>query len=168
MADSAPPFSDSGRFRAAVQAGDTLTPYLRTGSGRPVVILAAGGADRPPWSGMIGRLADRFRVLVPEQVQAGADAAVWLRSFVEGLGLWHISLVTEDALSVAAIGLALADPERVERVIVLSRCCADDDSLEGALASIRGPGSRPLRIIAFDQPPAALAERVESLLDQEE
>lgn len=155
---------ESGCFRAAVRAGSRLTEYLRSGNGRPVVLLAAGGVTVAPWDTLMSRLATRFRTIVPERVRGDADAAVWLRRFVEGLGLRHISLVTEDDLSVPAIGLALADPDRVERVIVLSRCCADDDSLEGVLASIRGPGERPLRIIARDQPPSVLADRVEALL----
>jgi pimeloyl-ACP methyl ester carboxylesterase len=104
---------------ASVLAGATETRYMRTGAGRPVLLLL----DDPEAGGVGSR--PRFRVPVPEAVVATAGGgpafSAWMRAFLDGLGAPRVSVVARGACAVAALCFALREPERVDRLVLVSR-----------------------------------------------
>lgn len=133
-------------IRAVVQAGSTETRYHRAGSGAPVLLLGAGGMAGPLVLPLFHALAGSFRVIAPEPPDDGGGDGVpvcrWLRDVIDGLGLTRPSIVAEESLGVASLSFALADPERVDRLVLVRRDSAPvaprdgalDDPLEDALA----------------------------------
>lgn len=137
LSPGAPPLAVAP-IRAVVQAGSTETRYCRAGSGAPVLLLGAGGMAGPFVLPLFHALAGSFRVIAPEPPgDAGGDGVPvcrWLRDVIDGLGLARPSIVADESLGVACLSFALADPERVERLVLVRRDGALDDPLEDALA----------------------------------
>lgn len=121
---------------AEVIANRYRVRYHRRGSGSPVILV------RPPelattLAAALDNLAARFRVLVPlavdrspdaggedaEPVCASAHTAVemleWLGCFVEGLGIVGADVVAAGRYRAAAVELAAALPDLVDRVVLL-------------------------------------------------
>ncbi|MEO8448718.1 MAG: hypothetical protein ABI647_02945 [Gemmatimonadota bacterium] len=138
--------------RAAVRVGDVVTRYLRAGVGRPVLLLR--GSQEPDlfWSGLAAGLAERVRVIVPELSEPFADFSGWLLAFLEGLGLHSVGVVAEDAAGLAAIAFALAEPDRIQQIVLLTVASsepADNDPGFGEPLAPRGLAV-PLLIVPRD------------------
>ena len=143
----------TGSFKAAVRAGTTVTEYTRAGVGRPILLLLRKSAgDDSSSAQVLQAIADRFRVIAPEQIPAAGEFATWLTSFLDGLGLARASIVTEDELGVPVFSYALLEPSRVDRLVVLSKAGLDTDPLDGSLAAPVPEGSHPLLIVRQDGP----------------
>jgi pimeloyl-ACP methyl ester carboxylesterase len=121
-----------GAIGAVVHTPLTETRYLRAGHGSPVILLGAQDLIASPDIDLFAALAQRFRVIVPTFPHPMGDpsddlsgtaisASIWLRHLIDGLGLECPSLVADDAFGVVALGFALTDPDRVGRLVVLSR-----------------------------------------------
>jgi pimeloyl-ACP methyl ester carboxylesterase len=109
--------------RAVVHAAGAATPYTRSGHGATVVLLV--GPERADL--LSRRLAARHRVLVPEVPAlrpVEADAAgrlafcLWLRSFLDGLGVDRAAVVAGGGQARAALAFALLEEDRVERLVL--------------------------------------------------
>lgn len=87
--------------------------YRRLGSGPPLVLL--GATDRAE------ELAGQYRVLIPEMPPFGDDVTDWLSAFLDGLGTTDVTLLAAGPFHDLARDLALADPDRVIRVILDTR-----------------------------------------------
>lgn len=87
--------------RAIVSAGGIDTSYVRAGQGQAMLVIAAD-VDAPDVQQLIVDLAERFLVLAaaPDAVKGGCAFDLWLRNFLEGLGigvahvLFHASVPT--------------------------------------------------------------------------
>ncbi|WP_255167028.1 alpha/beta fold hydrolase [Natrononativus amylolyticus] len=103
--------------------------YRRAGTGGPpVVLLHGGGIDDATlsWYHAIDALADEHRVYAPDWPGYGdsedalphsiASYVSVLESFLDGVGHERASLVGLSMGGAAALGLALEDPSRVERL----------------------------------------------------
>lgn len=104
--------------------------YQRAGTeGPPVVLLHGGGVDESTltWKATIGQLAEDYRVYAPDWPGYGASEALAgehsngryvdvLRSFLDAVGLDSATLVGMSMGGAAALGVALAAPERVDRL----------------------------------------------------
>ncbi len=112
----APPTPDAW---AQVAMRDQVTRYHRRGAGRPVLLL--GGAEY--WPALDDALAARCRTLSPDLPDAPAlgptELAAWLREFLDSLGVEGAAVVAAEAHGAAAVAFADADPERVERLLLL-------------------------------------------------
>jgi pimeloyl-ACP methyl ester carboxylesterase len=111
---------------------DTRVHMLEAGSGEPVVILHGGagiGAEHIP---VIPRLAQRFRVILPDRPGHGLSDQFGYRGldlrqasveFVGGLldelGIERATLVGNSFGGFMAICFALAHPERVSKLVIL-------------------------------------------------
>lgn len=121
--------------RASVIIKGVETQYGRIGAGRPVLLLAEDAGVR---STAAAGLARAVRVIVPEPggETPGCDL---LRGLLDGLGLEEVGIVADEALAVAALGLALADPWRIRHLALVVRSnrgrLLPPDGIEAALGS---------------------------------
>jgi pimeloyl-ACP methyl ester carboxylesterase len=132
---------------AEVRAHDRVIRYQRTGSGRPVVILRGADAAADLWPELDNGIAERFRVLRPEVPPAGSGATVWLGDFLDGLGTARLAIIAAQSFAVSAIELALIDPERITRLVLVGDGDTNDQALDGTLSSA-APGS-PVPILVL-------------------
>lgn len=109
--------------RAALTVGSVETEYLRTGAGRPVLILTpaiAAAVER-------GRIPDSLRdcrLIVPTRTTIdalampadGAPFAHWLRGLIDGLGLDRLTVVASLALADEVRRFAAANPGEIVEV----------------------------------------------------
>ncbi len=114
-----PPAPSTPDAWAQVAMRDQVTRYHRRGAGRPVLLL--GGAEY--WPALDDALAARCRTLSPDLPGAPAlgpaELAAWLRDFLDGLGVEGAAVVAAEAHGAAAVAFADADPDRVERLLLL-------------------------------------------------
>lgn len=133
----------TGSFKAVVRAGTEETAYHRTGAGRPIVALSRRPLDDPGWNPLIETLATRYRVIVPMLDTARPDFAVWLRSFLDGIGLTAVVLLADEPLSAPAVGFAVLDTDRVEALVVLADVDGDSVTAVGETRVLTVRRQRP-------------------------
>lgn len=140
-------------IRACARIGTVDIPYLRCGSGAPLLLIADDGVMRER---LREALATRFKVFVPELRSRwhGLASAVWLRELIECLGVARPHVVVTGPRSVAVLHFAISDPDRIDRVVILWRerfasatpHSADDGAVEDRL-QVAG---RPLLMLRAD------------------
>ena len=129
--------------RAWAHDGAHQIEYARAGAGRTVLLLADSaepGQRLPP---LFCELARRHRVIQPMTVQAQGELTDWLHGFLDALGFRRVSLVATPQQALAALQFAMAEPDRIDRLVLLT---------EGAPAE---------RLVALSD---RLAERQQALL----
>jgi hypothetical protein len=104
---------------AEVRVGEHVTRYVRRGSGPSVVVVGANVQATPALAPLVERLAASHRVVVPQPPPAGVDVSIWLRGFIEGIGLSSIVLIAGGDASAAAVDLATTDDFTVRCLILL-------------------------------------------------
>ena len=104
---------------AEVRVGEHVTRYVRRGTGPSVVVVGADAQASPVWSPLVEQLAESHRVVVPQQPPEGADVGVWLRGFIEGIGLTAIVLIAGGTATAASLDLTASDDFTVRRLVVL-------------------------------------------------
>ena len=139
----------SGTFRAVVQAGSTVTSYLRAGAGRPVVVLSRTAPDHAPTSALIETLRTAFRVMVPQLALEPAASMEWLAAFLDGLGLHQVGIIVDQALAPELLGFAREEPQRVDRIVILADAGGTHPTWDGV--------TRPVLLVADD------ADRVDTI-----
>lgn len=144
--------SRTGNFRAVVRVGKIATEYVRSGSGRPVILLTQSAVPLPLWNAVIEAVAERYRLIAPDVTPGAEDFAGWLGHFLDGLGVGRVSILADGPMAAPAIGYAMLDPDRVDRLVVITpMASADAEPLTDAPGSpmIIGEG-RPIPIIVDD------------------
>ena len=107
------------------------THYVVAGEGRPVLLIHGLGASMVVWRENIAALAERFRVYAIDlpghgdsdkpDIEYDADSTVeFLRKFVESLGVGQIALVGNSLGGALALMTALAHPEIVSKLALVS------------------------------------------------
>ncbi len=116
--------------RACVVAGDLNTHYYRAGRGQPLVLLVYDEVLR---SGLLAAIPRSVRVLSPDSPESvlseaadPGDFAIWLRSFLDALGLHRVAIIADAGFAAAALDFARADSERVTRLVLLQRGSRDE------------------------------------------
>ena len=133
---------------AEIHAHDHVMRYRRSGLGRAVlVLLHSADGPEPLWPELVDALADRFRLIVPELPAAGADVAVWLTDFLEGLGTAGVVVIAADPFCIPALELALLDADQVARMVLVPGGQAEETGLDGALATTTRGASVPLLVV---------------------
>lgn len=138
-----------------VRAAGRSVRYRRTGTGRPVLLIAPPGGAGDPWAGLAEALAAGHRVLVPELPSDCHALAPDLSLLLEGIGARDLSIVVVGMSAAAALEVVLRDADRIARLVVIADSDGPED-LEGTLASTVGAAPVPL-LIARRATPAALA-----------
>lgn len=117
-----------------VAANGIATNYLEAGSGEPVVFVHGSGPGVTAyanWRLTLPALADRFHCYAPDMVGFGFTERPhgysytlrnWvdqLRGFLDALGLDRVSLVGNSFGGAVALRLAVTEPERVNRLVLM-------------------------------------------------
>ncbi|MBV1788645.1 alpha/beta fold hydrolase [Marinobacterium sp. D7] len=120
--------------RKYVQAAGHNTAYFECGQGAPLLLLHGSGpgvSGWTNWSGVMDQLAERFHVIVPDIAGFGFtefkegttyDIKFWVNhlvEFMDALGLDRASLVGNSFGGAVGIGLALFNPERLDKLVLL-------------------------------------------------
>ncbi len=110
-----------------IEVNGTSVAYDEAGSGPPLVLLHAGITDRRMWSDVLSGFARDFRTIAPDHRGFG-DTPIpnarfsWtadLAGLLEALGIERASLVGVSMSGRVAIDLAIAHPERVDRMVLV-------------------------------------------------
>jgi pimeloyl-ACP methyl ester carboxylesterase len=131
--------------------GDRPVHVLETGSGEPLVLLHGGGAQSTEWAPLLPSLRQRFRCLALDRPGHGlsypidyrrvsdmrAHAIEFLTRALDRLGLGRVDIVGNSMGGFFAIALALADPQRVRRLVLI-----------GAPAGMDRPLPTPVRLLS--------------------
>jgi hypothetical protein len=154
----------SGSFQAMVRAGDSLTSYLRTGKGAPVILLRRATHDARLWELLLGDVSSAFRVILPEHAPHGAEFGSWFRSFLDGLGLGAVQVVADAHYGLCCIDAELLEPDWIRVLIVVSN--ADEHAqLRVALDARAASGvSTAVHVLHADNAPEAIAAHTLQLL----
>jgi hypothetical protein len=140
--------------------GDTIVEYSRSGSGRPIVLLGF-----PSRSSLRTGLSERFKLVVPESAPT-PDFSGWLRSFLDGLGLTLVDLVA-DGFAVPVMKFAQLEPERVNRVVLMSVSPGEQAELDSLHQARDGQPATPLLIVRPGEDSDAVVEQIVQFLDGE-
>jgi 2-hydroxy-6-oxo-6-(2'-aminophenyl)hexa-2,4-dienoate hydrolase len=119
-----------------VDAGGVRTHYLEAGQGEPLILLHGGGAGADSvgnWKSTISQFSRHFRTLAMDMVGFGEtgkpDPASFaysqsarvqhLRDFLDAVNIQRASIVGNSMGGATAIGLAVDDPQRVKRLVLM-------------------------------------------------
>jgi pimeloyl-ACP methyl ester carboxylesterase len=158
--------------RATVHAGRIRMDYWHAGRGSPLLLLRGRddgeAAPRTPW---LSTLTRSFRVLAPDLLAStGAEArpavATCLRGFLDGLGLERVAVVTDGSTAAEVLWLALSEPERVDRIVIVIPEDADPECPDGLAAERFEQSRQPILIVRMN-PPDAPASAAYAAAEQE-
>jgi hypothetical protein len=104
---------------AEVRVGEHVTRYVRRGSGQSVVLVGADVEANALWAALIESLASGYRMILPQCPPRDVDASIWLRGFIEGIGLTSCVLIAGGPATAAAVDLATSDSFTVRKLVVI-------------------------------------------------
>jgi hypothetical protein len=146
-----------GMIGAVVIHGATATPYWRAGYGSALLMLLYDEALAVTF---LRALADHFRVIAPElppdrvtariREQARPETGMWLTGFVDGLGLRRFSVLADCCWWAELGGLALREPGRIDRVVLLLTGACDRLPSESAIPGGPSVGTPPSLLVRID------------------
>lgn len=95
------------------------------------MLLHGAGGGAVNWHRVLGPLAESFRVIAPDlpgcgesdKPKAGCDKPFytrWLKGFLAALGIERSDLIGGSQGGAIALGLALANPDRAKRLVILN------------------------------------------------
>ena len=146
-----------------VRAGESVTAYLRTGNGKPVILLRIADHHDRLWALTLEHLSLGYRVILPEVAPDPATLDDWFAAFHDGLGIGAASLVVDDNYAVAATRLVLAHGSRIERLVFVSTNSSAGE-LVGSISDTWSHESHPLLVIAGTEPVEQVAVRIAEFL----
>jgi pimeloyl-ACP methyl ester carboxylesterase len=105
--------------------------YAEAGSGEPLVLLHGWPQHWWMWRDLIGPLAERYRVIVPDLRGHGwsdkprssyrkAELAADVIALLDALGLDRVRLAGHDWGAITSLLAAAGHPERIERMVAMS------------------------------------------------
>lgn len=127
-------------------AADHRTNYHEVGQGRPLFLLHGSGpgvSGWGNWNGVMNQLGEQFRVVVPDIAGFGFtefkqdskyDIKLWVRHLIgimDALGIEKASFVGNSFGGALAIGLALFDKTRVDRLVLLGTPAGEFEQTAG-------------------------------------
>ena len=140
---------------AVVDAGAVSTPYVRAGVGSTVLLLCSAARPSPLVAPLFAALTSSFRVIAPHdprvcrpETNLSVAFPVWLRGFLDGLGVERTAIVAQEEMAARALGFALSDPLRVSRLALTYRDAADAAHENAAERDLLGT-SHPLLVQRF-------------------
>jgi triacylglycerol lipase len=132
----------------------TKIHYLEAGSGPVVILLHGLGGNTANWAFNIGPLAQKYRVIVPDQIGFGASDKPFINyrigTYVDFLDALYKELKIERASLVGnsmggwiAAAYTLAHPEKVERLVLVDAAgFAPPADFDASLLSSLNPSTR--------------------------
>jgi hypothetical protein len=161
-----------GMIGAVVVHGATATPYWHAGNGSALLMLRYDEALAVTF---LRTMVDRFRVIAPElpphrvtariQEQARREAGIWLTGLVDGLGLRRFSVLADCCWWAGLGSLALREPGRIDRVVLLLTGACDRLASESAIPGGPSVGTPPSLLVRIDgtRDPLLLPEIITSV-----
>ena len=137
---------------AEVRAHDTVMRYLRTGAGRPVLVLRSPETPDPLGPALIETLRRSYRLIVPEPPAPDVDVSGWIAGFLEGLGTATVRILATDRFCIPALELALLESDQITRIVLISDGPATTDAGRGLLETAMGRSGVPLLVVRNAQP----------------
>ncbi len=118
--------------------GEVETSYQRGGRGDAVLVLLP-----PRDAAQLAPLANQLRVVIPDSISILAlpvlgDAEAfgrWLCGFLDGLGLYNVTIVATMALETELRRFAAAHPDHVRRLVWVSEPPVDWMELAGRITT---------------------------------
>jgi len=148
----------SGSFQAMVRAGDSVTSYLRTGKGEPVVLLRRTRHLEPLWGIVLAEVSHSFRAIVPEHAPDGEHFATWFRSFLDGLGLGAVRVVSDAHFGMCCVDAGVLDPDWLSVLVVLAES-GEAQRLAHLLEANQAPAVTTALVLTDDADAYGVAER---------
>jgi pimeloyl-ACP methyl ester carboxylesterase len=113
-----------------VTVNGTRIAYLDAGGGPPVILIHGFGGSMWQWEYQQAALAPHYRVITldlpgsglsdkPESAYTPAEMVASFRGFMDALGIQKAVLVGNSMGAGLAIGMALAQPDRVDRLVLI-------------------------------------------------
>jgi pimeloyl-ACP methyl ester carboxylesterase len=145
--------------------------YSELGEGPPLLMLQGGGPGATGWGNFGGNataLADRFRVIVPDLPQFGQSdkpiiaggilehTARAMAALLDAIGIERTHIIGNSQGGGTALYLAIHEPERIDRLIVMGPAGLDGEFLSAS-------PSEGLRLLAHYYPDPSL-EKMRALL----
>ncbi|HZM71039.1 MAG TPA: alpha/beta fold hydrolase [Candidatus Cryosericum sp.] len=139
--------------------------YLQSGRGAPVVLLHGTGGSADAWRPAMSALSRDLRVIAPDQIGFGASdkppidytpgtLVDFLGMFLKQLGIDRASLVGHATGARVACLFALAHPDRVDRLVLISGTAykpnLDQETLAALNFSTLAGARRLLELAYFD------------------
>ena len=129
------------------------------GRGDPVILVHGGNSVAASWLPLVERLADRFRLVLPDRPGCGMTGpfdyrgvdlrrhgAAFIAGLMDGLGLDRAALAGNSMGGYFALAFAIAHPERVSRFVLLGEPAG---SSERAPLFHRLVGTRGLNTVLY-------------------
>ena len=139
-----------------VTLGDVRLHYKRYGSGRPVLLLHGSGSSHHGFARVAQSLSSSFEVVLldlpgfgftgprPDRDYRVPTYAATVAQFLSELALERCSIVGNSLGGNIAWNLALDEPDRVERLVLINATGYPEKSLPAAIRLARNPVLRPL------------------------
>jgi pimeloyl-ACP methyl ester carboxylesterase len=158
-----PPWFD-GLQRQPVQTvtvNGTRIAYLDAGGGPPVILIHGFGGSMWQWEYQQTALAARYRVITldlpgsglsdkPDIAYTPDEMVAFLSGFMDALGIQKAALVGNSMGAGLVIGMAVAHPERVDRMVLISGLPQGvREKLTGPLIKRAVETSAPVWLIRF-------------------
>ena len=133
---------------ATTQVNGVELAYDDEGSGAPLVLLHAGIADLRMWDDVTPSLAERFRVIRPDLRGFGETPlpdgpfvyAADVVSLLDALDVGRAHMIGVSMGGHVALDVAIAHPERVERLVLVGSALMRDRDPAAAVAKLLGAG----------------------------
>ena len=150
----------------SIDVGGLPTRYLTAGEGPPLVLLHGVGDNALDWAWVVPALARAHRVYAPDLPGSGWSARSidadyspafferFVAAFVDALGVERAAVVGNSLGGLAALRLALAEPERVTALGLLAGAGLGR-KISPALRSLALPGYGRLAVACGKRPPGA-------------
>ena len=149
--------------------------FVRAGSGPPMLLLHGIGNSAQTWAGVLDRLAAQHTVIAPDLLGHGKSAkprisdyslgafAVWLRDFLDELGVSHATLVGHSLGGGVAMQFVYQHPDYVKRLVLISSGGLGPD-VGLILRLLSAPGAELVLPIVAPKPVLTVGNKLRSWL----
>ena len=144
-----------------VTVNGTRIAYLDAGGGQPVILVHGFGGSMWQWEYQQAALASHYRVITldlpgsglsdkPDIAYTPDEMVAFLRGFMNAMGIQKAALIGNSMGAGLVISMALAHPDRVERIVLISGLPKGvREKLTGPLIKRAVETSAPVWLIRF-------------------
>ena len=153
--------------------GDRIA-YRDEGQGETLVLVHGMAGSSETWRDLIPRLARDYRVVAPDLLGHGASDkprgdyslggfAVWLRDFMDALGIPRATVIGQSLGGGIAMQFAYQHRQRCERLVLIGSSGLEPE-LSWTLRMLSAPGAELVLPVVAPQPVLDVGNRIRSLM----